>query len=332
MKSTLQLQLTRTLFDTNYIPKPNSRNTTNLVNLTRDPEKRESNIKLLFSLINSRLNNLLTESNINKDRYRVSIEILTTWAKFYECDFELFPISEMLHATVLDSKTNTVLDGPYGFNLSSYIRDYDFNVILPKILKDKTAEENGTFGSLHGILYQLQFKDFSSLGILNFPAITAISVSSNKIYCRSDKVHPILGIEYYEVGERSSTSLYFQKMGLDVTYYMSEGMVAPLAYYHRKNDLETRDKLHLVLLISVMDTIQKIYRPEIYAAKEAAGVTFTPSLNNREFTKPQIDYDRNERDQILTEQQSMYVQTNFLMPYQQQLKQLVQEYSHDGNG
>ena len=77
MKSTLQLQLTRTLFDTNYIPKPNSRNTTNLVNLTRDPEKRESNIKLLFSLINSRLNNLLTESNINKDRYRDSIEILT---------------------------------------------------------------------------------------------------------------------------------------------------------------------------------------------------------------------------------------------------------------
>jgi len=114
-------------------------------------------------------------------------------------------------------------------------------------------------------------------------------------------------------------------MGLDVTYYMSEGMVAPLAYYHRKNDLETRNKLHLALLISVMDTIQKIYRPEIYASKEVAGVTFTPNLNNTKYTKPQIYYDRNERDQILTAQQSMYVQNNFLKPYQKQLKKLIQE-------
>ena len=32
--------------------------TTNLVNLTRNPETREINIELFFSIINSRINNL----------------------------------------------------------------------------------------------------------------------------------------------------------------------------------------------------------------------------------------------------------------------------------
>ncbi len=32
-----------------------------------------------------------------------------------------------------------------------------------------------------------------------------------------------------EVGEQSCTTLYFKKMGLDVTYYMSESMIVPLA-------------------------------------------------------------------------------------------------------
>ncbi len=107
MKSTLQLRLTRKPFDITYVPNLNSRNTTNLVNLTRDPEKRESNIILFFDLINSRINNLLTENNVNKDRYLVRIEILTTWAKFFESDFELFPISEILHATVLQLHIKT---------------------------------------------------------------------------------------------------------------------------------------------------------------------------------------------------------------------------------
>ncbi len=332
MKSTLQLQLTRTSFDKNYSPKPNSRNTTNLVNLAKDPAKRESNINLFFSIINRKINRYLGEDNANNERYKIKIEILTTWAKFHQSNFELFPISEMLHANLLDTKTNTIINGPYGFNLSSYIRDYDFNVILPKILKDKMTKDIETFGDLHGILYQLQFRDLSNLGVLDFSAITAISVSSNKTYYRSGKVHPVLGIEYYEIGEPSSTSLYFKKMGLDVTYYMSEGMVAPLAYYHRKNDLETRDKLDLVLLISVMDTIQKIYRPEIYAAKEAAGIIFNPSLNNTQFSRPQIYYDRHERDQILTAQQSLFVQTNFLKPYQHQLKELVEEFRRHCDG
>ena len=227
----------------------------------------------------------------------------------------------------MDTKTGELLDGPYGFNLSSYIRDYDFDVILPKIVNGKASQEEiQTFGLLHGILYQMQFKEFSDSGFLDFPTITAISISSNKTYQRTGKVHPFLGIEYYEVGDISATAAYFQKMGMEVTYYMSEGMVAPLAFYHRKNDLETRSKLHLSILISVMDTIQKIYRPEIYAANEPAGETFSPSLLNPNFTRTLINYNRVERNQTLISQQSKYVYENFLKPNRMQLDRLIEEY------
>ena len=41
MDSSLELQLVRTVFDQNFIPNPCSRHTTNLVNLSKDPETRE---------------------------------------------------------------------------------------------------------------------------------------------------------------------------------------------------------------------------------------------------------------------------------------------------
>jgi Domain of unknown function (DUF1852) len=325
----VKLHLIKTNFDSNYIPDAKSRSTTNLVNLSKDSEKREVNISLFLRMVNTKLNKLLSEDNPGKNRYEIKIEILTVLIKFNDTNFEPFPISEILHASVLDSLTGDLLDGPYGFNLSSYIRDYDFDIILPKILnQEASSDEIETFGLLHGILYQMQFKDFAECGVLDFPTITAISISSNRTYKQTGNVHPVLGIEYSEVGDRSTTANYLKKMGMEVNYYMSEGMVAPLAYYHRKNDLENRSKLHLSILIAVMDTIQRIYRPEIYATNEPAGETFNPSLENDNFTRTLINYNRVERNQILISQQSNYVFENFLLPNKKQLDQLIEEYRH----
>ena len=129
------------------------------------------------------------------------------------------------------------------------------------------------------------------------------------------------------MGAPSLTAEYFQKMGFEVKYYMASGMVAPLAFYHQMNGLESRPPMHLTLLIAVMDTIQKIYRPEIYATNEPEGDYFTPSLHNPSYSRMPIYYDCDERDVTLIARQAKYVRDNFLVPYQDQLKQLAGEYS-----
>ena len=322
----LRFQLIRTGFDNNFIPNHNSRRTTNLVNLSRNPSTRMENINALFTMINKRLNSYLLLPQ-GEERYKIQIDILTTLAWFEGFDVEKFPISEMLEVKIYDTETKTTVQGPIGLNLSSYLRDYDFNVILPKIIsKEATKEEEDNFGLLHGIIYQMQFKDFSEIGIFDTNAIMAISVSSNRTYTRTNKTHPILGSNYAENGENSFTAEYFKKMGLESSYYMASGMSSPLAFYHRKNDLENREPIQLWALISVMDTIQKIYRPEIYASNKTAGDIFKPSLNDSDFTRPTIYYDRDERDHTLISQQAEFVTNNFLTPYKNVIKKLISDY------
>ena len=323
----LKFQLIRTRFDDNYIPNHNSRKTTNLVNLSRNPATRKHNINTLFNMINKRLNAYLLLPK-DEERYKIEIDILTTLAWFEDFDLEKFPISEMLDVKIFDTHTNEIIQGPIGLNLSSYLRDYDFNIILPKIInKEATKEEEDTFGLLHGIIYQMQYKDFSYVGLFDTRAIMAISVSSNRTYTLTNKTHPVLGLNYAENGEISHTANYLKKMGLECSYYMASDMCSPLAFYHQKDDLENRDPIQLWALISVMDTIQKIYRPEIYASNQTAGDIFKPSLHQSDFSRPSIYYDREERDDSLISQQAEFVSNNFLKPYKDVLHALINDYS-----
>lgn len=322
----LKFQLNRTRFDNEFIPNHNSRRTTNLVNLSRNPATRKNNIDALFAMINKRLNTYLLLPK-DEERYKIQIDILTTLAWFEGFDVEKFPISEMLDVKIYDTHTNNTIQGPIGLNLSSYLRDYDFNVILPKIIKkEATKEEEENFGLLHGIIYQMQYKDFSEIGIFDTKAVMAISVSSNRTYTRTNKTHPVLGLNYAENGEHSFTASYLKKMGLESSYYMPSNMSSPLAFYHQKNDLENRDPIQLWALISVMDTIQKIYRPEIYGSNKTAGDIFIPSLHESDFTRPSIYYDRDERNDTLISQQTEFVNNNFLTPYKKVLGKLIDEY------
>ena len=175
-------------------------------------------------------------------------------------------------------------------------------------------------------MFQKQQKHFSEIGLLDSNPIIAISVSSNRTYSRTKKTHPVLGFNYAENGENSYTAKYFKKMGLESSYYMATGMSAPLAFYHTSNDLGNRDSIQLWALISVMDTIQKIYRPEIYATNKRAGDIFKPSLNESDFTRSTIYYDRDERDHTLISQQAEFVTKNFLFPYKSELQKLLNLY------
>lgn len=322
----INIEITRTPYDDKFIPDPFSRLTTNLINLSKHPHHREKNISLLFTLMNKKINAYLCGVDAS-DRYSIKLSILRTNA-WFKNKVEQFPICEMLEVHVEDTVMKKIFQGPIGLNFSSYLRDYDFHVLLPKIINNEVpASEKENFGLLHALLYKLQFKKYNPAGLLKHPAIMALSVSVNREYEKSPSIHPYLGNAYLESRGRSITSAYFSKMGLTPSFFMPKNAVAPLAFYHEANDLENRSEIELYALISVMETLQEIYRPEIYSSNEKAGDLFKPSLQNKNFTPPQILYDRNERDKVLIENQATYVEQHFLQPFKNEITYLCNNFS-----
>ncbi|MER8149547.1 putative oxygenase MesX, partial [Acinetobacter baumannii] len=94
-----------------------------------------------------------------------------------------------------DHKTNERIEGMIGNSFSSYVRDYDFSVVL---LENgfKTGEKPENFGDLHGKLYQhLVNSDVFKAEFSKQPVI-CLSVSTAKKYHRTTNEHPVLGVEY----------------------------------------------------------------------------------------------------------------------------------------
>ena len=154
---------------------------------------------------------------------------------------------------------------------------------------------------------------------LKKPPVICISVSSSKVYHRTGNLHPILGIEYSQ-DEGSLTDRYFEKMGLQVRYFMPPHSVAPLAFYFLGDLLNDYTNLELIGTISTMETFQKIYRPEIYNANSAAGAIYQPSLKHQDYSSTQIVYDREERSQLAVTQ-GKFTEEHFIRPYGNILKQ-----------
>ena len=69
-----------------------------------------------------------------------------------------------------------------------------------------------------------------------------------------------------------------------------------------------------------METFQKIYRPEIYNANAVAGQHYQPNLRHQDHSLTQIEYDREERNQLAVEQ-GKFVEEHFIKPYQPILAQ-----------
>lgn len=324
MNKAFTFAIKRIDFDENYHPSSNTRITTNFANLARG-ESRQENLRNTLKMINNRFNALAHWDNPNGDRYTVNVEIVSVDMDV-EGKGEIFPIIEILKTNILDRKNNQCIEGIVGNSFSSYVRDYDFSVLLLESNKNQdkfVLPEN--FGDLHGKLFQsfVNSDDYKK----NFakPPVICLSVSSTKVYHRSENHHPVLGVEYLQ-DEYSLTDEYFKKMGLKVRYFMPPNSVAPLAFYFSGDLLSDYSNLELISTISTMETFQKIYRPEIYNANSVAGKCYQPSLNNDDHSFTQIVYDREERSQLAV-QQGKFTEECFIKPYQNILQQWAANYA-----
>ncbi|USD42797.1 DUF1852 domain-containing protein [Vibrio sp. SCSIO 43135] len=309
--------------DENYQPADSTRITTNFANLARG-ESRQQNLRNALNMIDNSFNALAHWDNPKGDRYSVELDIISVDMDI-EGSGEAFPSIEVLKTNIVDHKTGERIEGIVGNNFSSYVRDYDFSVLLLDHNKDQpqfSIPDN--FGVLHGKLFQYFVNSSAYQQHFKKLPVICLSVSDNKTYHRTENQHPVLGFEY-EPNESSLTEQYFKKMGLQVRYFMPPNSVAPLAFYFFGDLLNDYTNLELISTISTMETFQKIYRPEIYNANAVAGNCYQPNLKNQDHSITHIVYDREERSKLAIKQ-GKFAEEHFIKPYQNVLEQWSSNY------
>ncbi|WP_148872985.1 putative oxygenase MesX, partial [Serratia marcescens] len=225
--------------------------------------KRQENLRNTLVMINNRFNSLAHWDNPKSDRYAVELEIISAQLNIRLNDkSDTFPVIEVLNTRIVDKKNHEVIDGIVGNNFSSYVRDYDFSVLLPAH-NHKTSAFSlpDDFGTLHGNLFKCFVNSAAYKDNFAKAPVICLSVSSKNTYYRTGNTHPVLGAEYQQ-DEPSLTDRYFAKMGLRARYFMPANSVAPLAFYFTGDLLSDYTDLELIGTISTMETFQKIYRPE----------------------------------------------------------------------
>lgn len=311
-------------FDENYQPADSTRITTNFANLARG-EYRQENLRKALKMVNSRFNALAHWDNQKGDRYSIDLEIISVDIDV-EGNGRRFPSIEILKTYINDHKTNKRIEGIVGNNFSSYVRDYDFSVLLLDYNKGQSQfSVPNDFGDLHGKLFKNFVNSKTYQANFNKLPVICLSVSDNKTYKRTDNQHPVLGVEYHP-NDTSLTEQYFKKMGFEVRYFMPPNSVAPLAFYYFGDLLADYSNLELISTISTMETFQKIYRPEIYNANAVAGNLYQPNLKNSNHSLTKIVYDREERSELAVKQ-GKFAQENFIKPYQKTLEKWSNNYT-----
>ncbi|WP_278101739.1 putative oxygenase MesX [Microbacterium proteolyticum] len=314
MSTDFTYRISTTRFDEDYSPSESSRATTNFANLARGDDRRE-NLRSALTMIDRRFNDLARWDNPEGDRYTLELDIVSVDVEFAASgDDQRFPLLEVLDLVIVDRTTGVRHHGIVGNNFSSYLRDFDFSVLLPAA---SAAAGSFTvpddFGALHGKLFQDFLESAAYRKRFTVSPVICISVSTSKTYRRTDNHHPVLGVEYAQ-DDYSLTDEYFGKMGLQVRYFMPAGSVAPLAFYFRGDLLNDYSNLQLIGTISTMETFQKIYRPEIYNANAAAAHVFRPTLDSGDFSRTRVDYDREERSRLAVTQ-GKYTEEHFVKPH-----------------
>lgn len=318
MNTDFTFKIKSSRFDENYNPSENTRITTNFANLARG-KNRQENLRNTLVMIDNRFNSLAHWDNPKGDRYSVELEIISVEINLGD-NGESFPVIEILKTWIIDKKTNERIEGIVGNNFSSYVRDYDFSVLLLDHNKDRSdfrTPEN--FGELHGNIFKhfVQSNEYQRHFKKN--PVICLSISCKDVYQRTGNVHPVLGIEY-EQNSSTLTEQYFSKMGLQVRYFMPKNSVAPLAFYFTGDLLRDYTTLELISTISTMETFQKIYRPEIYNANSVASQLYQPNLNHQDHSLTKIVYDREERSRLAIEQ-GKFTEEHFIKPYKHVLEQ-----------
>ncbi|MFZ4963648.1 DUF1852 domain-containing protein [Pseudomonas sp. Mn2068] len=326
MKNEFTFAIKSICFDENYCPSDKTRITTNFANLARG-ESRQENLRNTLKMIDNRFNTLAHWDNPEGDRYTVELEIISAEMNIdAHLSGNAIPLIEVLKTTIVDRKTNERIEGIVGNNFSSYVRDYDFSVVLLEHNKNQAGFSTpDDFGDLHGKLFKCFVNSDAYREHFKKPPVICLSVSSSRTYQRTENQHPVLGVEYQQ-DEYSLTDEYFKKMGLKVRYFMPPNSAAPLAFYFSGDLLDDYSNLELIGTISTMDTFQKIYRPEIYNANSAAGKVYQPSLKHQDYSLTRIVYDRDERSRLAVEQ-GKFAGEHFIKPYQTILEQWSASYA-----
>lgn len=209
-------------FDEDYRPSDNTRITTNFANLARGTSRQE-NLRNTLRMIDNRFNALAHWDNPKGDRYAVNLEIISVEMSIPGASSgNALPLIEILKTSIVDKKTNERIEGIVGNNFSSYVRDYDFSVLLLEHTKNQpvfSAPEN--FGDLHGKLFKCFVNSSTYKQHFSKPPVICLSVSSSKTYHRTENQHPVLGVEYQQ-DEYSLTDEYFKKMGMKVRFHAAE--------------------------------------------------------------------------------------------------------------
>ena len=326
MKNELSFHCKRISFDENYQPSDSTRITTNFANLARG-ESRQQNLRNTLRMINNRFNDLAHWDNPAGDRYAVELEIISVAMGIGDkSSHGAFPLLEILKTCIVDRQANKRIDGIAGNNFSSYVRDYDFSVVLPGYNVHRAQFSiPDDFGDLHGKLFRQFANSNAYKEHFSKQPVICISASTSKTYQRTGNQHPVLGVEYQQ-NELFSTDQYFAKMGMQVRFFMPPNGVAPLAFYFDGDLLGDYTDLELIGTISTMETFQKIYRPEIYNANSAAGKLYQPSLKHQDYSLTQIVYDREERSQLAVIQ-GKFAEEHFIKPYKNVLDQWAADFA-----
>ncbi|HAL06958.1 MAG TPA: DUF1852 domain-containing protein, partial [Brevundimonas sp.] len=155
LSSEFTFSIKRTPLDEDYVPAENTRITTNFANLARG-ESRQENLRNTLRMIDNRFNSLAHNDNPKGDRYAVELQIVSVEMSLAPGEgADSFPLIEILQTTIVDQQTGERIDGIVGNNFSSYVRDYDFSVVLPEHMKSHPgAGAPEGFGDLHGKLFR----------------------------------------------------------------------------------------------------------------------------------------------------------------------------------
>ena len=320
MSAEFTFSIKKTRFDEDYTPSDDTRLTTNFANLARGEHRRE-NLQKVLQMIDNRFNSLAHWDNPKADRYSVELEIISIEMNINaSAKQDVFPLIEILNTTIVDKVKNERIPGLSGNSFSSYVRDYDFSVLLLKHNRGRSEfQVPEHYGDLHGNLFKAAIHSVDYKALFGKAPVICLSVSSNRTYHRTENHHPVLGIEY-EQREFSLTDQYFGKMGMKVRYFMPAFATAPLAFYFIGDLLSDYSDLELISTISTMESFQKIYRPEIYNANSPASDCYQPTLKHHDYSLTRIVYDREERSRLAVEQ-GLFTEERFIKPYQDILGQ-----------
>src|SRR5690606_197740 len=159
---------------------------TNFANLARG-EKRRENLRNTLRMIDNHFNSLAHWDNSTGDRYAVQLEIISVEMNLgADRNGSAFQLMEVLRPNIVDKRTGTRTEGIVGNNFSSYVRDYDFSVLLRKYNKGKAVfEVPDDFGDLHGKLFQQFLKSEVYRKYFRKRPVICLSVSSSKTYYRT---------------------------------------------------------------------------------------------------------------------------------------------------